>query len=173
MAINIRTAVDDGDLRKIAEMADTIWHEAFAGIITEEQINYMVEKFQSHRAVKDQVENHGYRYFILSEDGNDAGYCGVQPCDDGSLYLSKMYLKKEFRGHGLFAEMTAYLKEMCRREGLGSIWLTVNKHNARAIAAYEKNGYRNIRSQVADIGQDFVMDDYVFELKIQNFQIEN
>lgn len=79
-----------------------------------------------------------------------------------------MYLKKEFRGRGLFTEMTNFLVEMCRSNGLSAIWLTVNKHNARAIAAYEKNGYRNIRSQTTDIGGGFVMDDYVYQFIIHN-----
>lgn len=162
----IRIAENNDDLKRIAEMAGPIWHEAFADILSPGQTDYMVDKFQSYRAIKDQVDNHGYRYFILSEDGEDAGYCGVQPCEDGSLYLSKMYLKKEFRGHGLFTEMTGRLTELCRREGLSSIWLTVNKHNARAIAAYVKNGYRNIRSQTTDIGCGYVMDDYVFSLAV-------
>ena len=149
-------------------MADPIWHDAFAGIITDEQIGYMVERFQSYQAVKDQVDNHKYTYFILSDGGEDSGYCGVQPQEDGTLYLSKMYLKKEFRGRGLFTEMTNFLVEMCRSRGLSAIWLTVNKHNTRAIAAYEKNGYRNIRSQTTDIGGGFVMDDYVYQLIIHN-----
>lgn len=161
------TSTDDG-IRKIADMADPIWHEAFAGIISKEQIEYMIDKFQSYNAIKDQVDNHGYRYFILSEDGTDAGYCGVQVAEDNSLYLSKMYLKKDFRGHGLFREMTAYLTELCRREGIGRIWLTVNKNNDGAIAAYQATGYRNIKSQVTDIGSGYVMDDYVFELNVQD-----
>lgn len=161
------TCTDDG-IRKIADMADPIWHEAFAGIISKEQIEYMVDKFQSYNAIKDQVDNHGYRYFILSEDGTDAGYCGVQVAEDNSLYLSKMYLKKDFRGHGLFREMTAYLTELCRREGIGRIWLTVNKNNDGAIAAYQATGYRNIKSQVTDIGSGYVMGDYVFELNVQD-----
>lgn len=75
----IRQATTDEDLRKVADMARPIWHEAFAGIITDEQIGYMVERFQSYQAVKDQVDNHKYTYFILSDGGEDAGYCGVQP----------------------------------------------------------------------------------------------
>lgn len=163
----IREISTDADVRGIAGMAGPIWREAFAGIISKGQIEYMVDRFQSYKVLKDQIDNHGYRYFIISENGTDAGYCGVQVAEDNSLYLSKMYLKKEFRGHGLFSEMTAYLKEQCRREGIGKIWLTVNKNNGRAIAAYQATGYRNVRSQVADIGSGYVMDDYVFELAVQ------
>lgn len=162
----IREISVDEDIRKIADMAVSIWHEAFAGIISKAQIEYMLDKFQSYEAIKDQIDNHGYRYFIISENGEDAGYCGVQPCADGTLYLSKMYLMKAFRGHGLFRKMTGYLEDLCRREGLSSIWLTVNRNNNAAIAAYAKTGYDNVRSQVADIGSGYVMDDYVFQYKI-------
>lgn len=162
----ISEASTDNDIRKMAGMASVIWHEAFAGIITVGQIGYMLEKFQSYHAMKDQMENHNYRYFIMSVDGREAGYCGVQPCDDNSLYLSKMYLLHSARGKGLFKAMADRLVEICRELGLGSIWLTVNKNNGRAIAAYEKYGFKNIKSIVTDIGNGFVMDDYVFELKI-------
>lgn len=162
----IREISKDEDIRTIADMASKIWHEAFAGIITGEQVDYMLDKFQSYRAIKDQMANHGYRYFRLGIDGRDAGYCGVQPKEDNTLYLSKMYLLASARGHGLFKEMADHLVEMCRKDGIGSIWLTVNKQNGRAIAAYTKYGFKNIRSQVADIGNGFVMDDYVFELNV-------
>ena len=163
----IREISGDSDIRLIAQMAQEIWNEAFSGIITQEQINYMVDKYQSYHAMKDQIENQGYTYFIISKDGKDAGYCGVQVKEDNSLYLSKMYLLKEARGQRLFEQMTNHLIKLCRDKGISRIWLTVNKHNDRAIAAYIKNGYKNIRSQTTDIGNGFVMDDYVFELNTQ------
>lgn len=163
----IREISGDSDIRLTAQMAQEIWNEAFRGIITQEQINYMVDKYQSYHAMKDQIENQGYTYFIISKDGKDAGYCGVQVKEDNSLYLSKMYLLKEARGKRLFEQMTNHLVKLCRDKGISRIWLTVNKHNDRAIAAYIKNGYKNIRSQTTDIGNGFMMDDYVFELNTQ------
>lgn len=163
----IREISNDNDIRMIADMAETIWHEAFAGIITEEQIEYMLDKFQSYNAIKDQTENHGYRYFILDAGGVDAGYCGIRKQEDGTMYLSKMYLLASARGRGLFAEMACYLTDICRKEGIRKIWLTVNKNNGRAMAAYTKCGFRNVRNQVTDIGRGFVMDDYVFELEVK------
>jgi hypothetical protein len=39
--------------------------------------------------------------------------------------------------------------------------LTVNKRNAKAMAAYQRNGFTLTESVVVDIGGGFVMDDYV------------
>ena len=62
----IREVSCDSDIRLIAQMAEEIWPEAFADIITKEQISYMVDKFQSYHAMKDQIENQGYTYFIMN-----------------------------------------------------------------------------------------------------------
>jgi len=43
------------------------------------------------------------------------------------------------------------------------ITLTVNRHNNDTIAVYKKLGFRITGSQVQDIGEDFVMDDYCME----------
>ena len=53
----------------------------------------------------------------------------------------------------------------CRRRALKAIWLTVNRRNERAIGAYRRAGFREVRAQVTDIGGGYVMDDYVMELE--------
>ena len=49
-------------MRQIAKLAETIWHEHYEPILGVDQVNYMVEHFQSLRAMKDQIANQGYRY---------------------------------------------------------------------------------------------------------------
>lgn len=54
----------------------------------------------------------------------------------------------------------------CAREvGARTIWLTVNRRNERAIGAYRRAGFREVRAQVTDIGGGYVMDDYIMELE--------
>lgn len=45
---------------------------------------------------------------------------------------------------------------------LARIYLTVNKHNKRAIAAYERFGFARTEEAASDIGGGFVMDDYIY-----------
>ena len=47
------------EIQKLARLAEVIWHEHFPGLISEEQINYMVAQFQSESAIRDQLENKG------------------------------------------------------------------------------------------------------------------
>ena len=56
-----------------------------------------------------------------------------------------------------------YMFEGGPPQRLRSAYLTVNRGNAKAIRAYERNGFKVVRTQVTDIGNGFVMDDYVME----------
>ncbi len=146
---------------QLCEMADEIWNEHFTPIIGKAQVDYMLDKFQSPHAIREQLE-HGYEYYIFSIDDTDVGYMGINPEED-KLFLSKLYVKKASRKQGIAHRAIDYLCDLCRERELHSIWLTVNKHNDNTIAAYHKLGFSVVREQETDIGGDFVMDDYVME----------
>ena len=161
-SINIYEAKSNSELQQTAALADEIWHECYADLLQKEQIDYMVEKFQSRQAIEKQVANEGYHYFIVEADGEPCGYLGMQP-KNGKVLLSKIYLKSAMRGRGIAAEMFSFTEAYTRKQGCSAYWLTVNRGNERAKAAYHKAGMVVVREQVTDIGGGFVMDDYVFE----------
>lgn len=155
----------DEQLKALAEKANIVWHEFFPCILTEGQIDYMVEKFQSYDAMKNQMENDGYEYYFITADDKILGYTGIKKEAD-RLFLSKLYLLKENRGKGYASEAFKFLINYCKENGLKSIYLTVNKQNKHTIAVYKKKGFEVIDIQVADIGNGYVMDDYIMELKV-------
>lgn len=157
--------VKNDDVRELAELAKEIWNQHFPPIIGQEQVDFMVRKFQSEAPMKEQMRN-GYDYYFLVQNGEKAGYFGIQPQSDNSLFLSKLYIKKSFRKKGYAGAAFEFMKKICRERRYDRIWLTVNKHNDDTIAVYRHFGMEIVASQVTDIGNGFVMDDYVFELKI-------
>jgi len=150
------------DIQKLSVLASVIWHEAFANILSQNQIDYMIEKFQSFGAIKTAIDNDGYEYFFISDETGITGYTGIQQKDD-KLFLSKLYIVKENRGRKIASEAFLFLEELARKRNLKSIWLTVNRNNTHAIEVYKSKGFSIIRTQVTDIGNGFVMDDYIFE----------
>lgn len=154
-----------GDVAMLAELAGSIWHEYFVRIISEEQIDYMVEKFQSAGAIAAQLQD-GYEYYFIRSDWANAGYFGVKPGDDGRLFLSKLYLSREYRGKGLSTVAFDFMENLCRERGLKTIWLTVNRHNDHTVSVYRYRGFRVAEEKVADIGRGFVMDDFIMELTV-------
>lgn len=158
-------AKTDEQIRDIAVLAEGIWHQHFTPIIGEDQVNYMVEKFQSYPALKTQTQEEGYEYFQIRCDGDLAGYTGVHAEQD-ALFLSKLYLHQSFRGRHLATRAFEFLTSLCRDRGLNKIWLTCNKHNENTLQIYHHLGFKVTDTQEADIGGGFIMDDYIMTYNI-------
>lgn len=149
------------NIKELANFASDIWHEYWPILLSDKQIDYMVENFQSENAIKNQIANENYTYFYIMKDGDKAGYFGLSD-KEGYLFLSKLYISKDFRHKGLGTKAFEKIKEIANGR---KIRLTVNKQNFNSIKVYEKWGFKTIDSVVTDIGNGFVMDDYIMEYK--------
>ena len=147
------------DIKALADLASGIWHEYWQQILVPEQIDYMVEIFQSENAMQAQIANENYVYYIIRCNDVNAGYFGLSD-RGGYMFLSKLYISRDYRHRGIGTVAFEKIKEL---SGGKNIRLTVNKQNSNSIAAYEKWGFKTIDSVVTDIGSGFVMDDYIME----------
>ena len=150
----------------LAKLTSEIWHEYWTCILSDEQIDYMVDKFQSEVAITNQINNENYIYFYILYNNQKAGYIGLSDKKE-YLFLSKLYIKKEFRHKGIGTEAFNFIKDYASKNNFNKIQLTVNKYNENTINAYIKWGFKTIDSVVTDIGNNFVMDDYIMEYKME------
>ncbi len=158
-------AQSNADYKIIADLAKTIWTNHYTPIIGEQQVAYMLDKFQSTKAVKDQIEK-GHRYYLLEHEGISVGYFSFN-MDQDFLFLSKLYVLKSVRGNGIGRAALLFIEAQVKSLQLKKIRLTVNKYNTNSIKAYGKMGFINIEEVVMDIGNGYVMDDYVLEKIIE------
>jgi ribosomal protein S18 acetylase RimI-like enzyme len=150
------------DIALVASLAEEIWREHFPRIITDAQIAYMLEKYQSERAIAEQVSAATLTYDLLTDGDEACGYCAYREADDG-LFLSKLYVRMQHRGKGLARAAIERFAAAARALPRSRIWLTCNKHNDVALAAYARLGFETVDAVVTDIGDGFVMDDYILE----------
>jgi len=163
--IKIEEASASRQIETIEGLAHEIWDEHFTPIIGKAQVDYMLKKFQSKKAIKEQIRQ-GFWYFLLSIEEKNTnkyiGYIGIIQ-KEKQLFLSKFYIKLHERNKGYGKTALAFLEKMALEKGADNISLTVNKNNSETIKAYEKLGFKNIGSVVQNIGNNFVMDDYKME----------
>ena len=152
-------------MKTAAALAREIWSEYYAPIIGLDQVEYMLDKFQSVEAISEQIATSDYWYFLIRDENRAVGYMGLQRRQE-TLFLSKLYLKKSARGRGLGRRAVDFVLEFAGHHGLSTIHLTVNKRNALAIAAYQRAGFTRTGEIVIDIGGGYFMDDYVLEFKL-------
>ncbi|WP_114154607.1 GNAT family N-acetyltransferase [Chromobacterium haemolyticum] len=155
------------DFPVLATLAGEIWHQHFISMISREQIEYMLagryvpEKLSAYLDAPD-------RWFgLLKLDGRAVGYCSYAlTATAGEMKLEQLYLLAEMRGRGLGAYMLDAVERAARQRGCHTLVLTVNKHNAGSIAVYQRRGFLVREEAVFDIGNGFVMDDYVMEKRL-------
>lgn len=149
----------------LAKCAKEIWNEYFISLLTQEQIDYMVNKFQSYPALSKAIHEDGYTYFLACEHGEIIGFCGVQP-QDHRLFLSKLYLKKHKRGCGIASLLLEQAIFFAQQRDCEEIYLTCNKYNTHSLQVYRHKGFSIADEAVTDIGHGFVMDDYILSLAV-------
>ena len=157
------------DRARLAALADEIWHEYWPALIGEAQTDYMVERFQSLEAIERDMAEHAYEYWLVRDEDNGraVGYTGGRvEAETNRFFISKIYLRAEERGRGFASQTVRFYENLCRKRGLSAMYLTVNKHNDLAIRAYRAKGFETIDAVETDIGDGFVMDDYIMEKKV-------
>ena len=162
---SIILARTDSEIQDIANLASDIWRQHFTPLIGEAQVTYMLEKFQSYPAIKEQIEQKGYEYYQLFSSYSLAGYFAIHQEPD-SLLLSKFYIKQDFRGQHLASTAFQFMVNLCKERHLPKIWLTCNRDNAGSLSVYRHLGFQITDEQVTNIGHGFVMDDYLLTYQI-------
>lgn len=167
-AVSIVEVHEGDDVDALAALAAQIWNEYFPPIIGQQQVDYMVERFQSRPALDEQLES-GYRYFLARRDDRDIGYAGIVIDDaTGDTQLSKLYLARTARGTGGGRTLLRHVCALARDAGSVTLWLTVNKYNEQALGFYAAQGFVRTDELVMDIGNGFVMDDYRLEIALDS-----
>ncbi len=161
-ARKVETPEEIGELRTIVM---DIWPQTFSKILNPEQIDYMLEMMYSPEVIRKELSN-GVIWEKIQVDDRPAGYISFSPYQGDIAKLHKIYLLSEFQGMGLGAEVIRYIKEECRKRGFKHLRLNVNKQNLKAYDCYLRSGFRQIESVKADIGNGFVMDDYIMQSEL-------
>ncbi|WP_333597471.1 GNAT family N-acetyltransferase [Chryseobacterium flavum] len=156
------------DIPLIQELAGKSWKSAYADILSEEQMKYMLSEMYSQSEIENQLRNHNYHYFLIQDEdsGSFEGFIGYEHhYSDKTTKLHRIYLVPESKGKGFGKKALQFLNEKVKENEDSRIILNVNKHNT-ARQFYESQGYSVYDEGVFDIGNGFVMDDYLMEFLI-------
>jgi ribosomal protein S18 acetylase RimI-like enzyme len=152
----------EADLPAIARLAKVIWRAHYPGIISPEQIDFMLGKMYSLDVLREEILLRAIHYVKLFIGEEIVGFASYGPTGQPTTFkLHKLYLRVEWHGRGLGSLLLRHCEREISKLGSRRLLLAVNKTNSKAIAAYKRNGFTVIESKVVDIGRGFVMDDYV------------
>ena len=151
------------DIALISRLGHDIWREVYPPIIGSAQVEYMLEKMYNYAALEEQMKDLGHKFFIAMYSGQDVGFVSFS-FHHGELAnrtrIHKLYLLPSMQGKGLGAQMVKYVEALSKENNDVKLELNVNKNNP-ALHFYNRLGFAIEKDVVIDIGNGYVMDDYV------------
>jgi ribosomal protein S18 acetylase RimI-like enzyme len=150
------------DIQKISAVA---WPHTFKDILSEKQIAYMMHWMYSDESLREQMEKQHHRYVLAKEGEEFAAYLSYEPnCENtGKTKIHKIYILPSHQRKGIGKRLFDFVLSQAHENGEKAVYLNVNKNNRNAIAFYQRMGFYRAGEEVNDIGNGFVMDDYVYE----------
>jgi ribosomal protein S18 acetylase RimI-like enzyme len=161
--LSVRKASPE-DIPLIRDLTYKVWPQTYATILTNEQINYMLEFLYSESSLKKQMKDH-HRFLIVYDEIIPAGFASYSEIDHGIFKLHKIYVLPDQQGKGTGRFLLDYIIKDILRQGAKTLQLNVNRHN-KAKNFYEKLGFTLIKEEDVDIGNGYFMNDYIMEKKL-------
>jgi ribosomal protein S18 acetylase RimI-like enzyme len=162
----IRKATPD-DIPLIRELNFRIWPQTYAAILSQEQINYMLDLMYSEASLTRQMTEEACNFIIVYENGNPVGFASFSETETGIWKLHKIYILPNQQGKGTGRFTLDYIINTIKAQGAKVLQLQVNRYN-KAKDFYEKLGFSVIKIADFYIGNGYFMNDYVMEKKIEN-----
>jgi len=150
------------DVELIYGLADKIWKKHYPDIVSMQQIEYMLSKMYSPESLLDQMKE-GHDFTLVYVDDEPLGYISISKKSDNHYSLHKFYIDVASHGKGIGSKLFEHIVSNLPQKS--TIELTVNRQNFKAINFYFKHGF--VISHVAnfDIGNGYVMNDFVMKRK--------
>ena len=152
----------------IRSLAQEFWPIAFASILSEQQIKYMMEMMYSPASLEKQMDK-GHRFAIITKNGEQVGYMSYEiDCEKSNkTKIPKLYISPKSQRMGIGKAMVYFVAQQALKANNKAIYLNVNKYNNKAIGFYNKHHFQLVKEEEINIGDGFIMDDYVFELTLK------
>ena len=162
--MNIVVATKE-QLSIVKNLAYIIWPNAYETILSKAQLDYMLEMIYSIDSLEKQFDN-GHIFLLIEDNQNFIGFASYEiNCNNSNkTKLQKLYVLPEIQGKGIGKQVIDYIKEKVVLSNNLALFLNVNKFN-KAKDFYQKYGFQIIKEEVIDIGNNYIMDDYVMEIK--------
>ncbi len=159
--------LSEADFNILADVADRIWRSHYITMISIAQIEYMLDGRYVPERLRNYVDSQERWLWMLRVGGVPAGYCSCSLGEAAdAMKLEQLYLLADYKGLGLGGRMLRHVEAKTRALGRTRLYLTVNKGNTDSIAIYLKSGFVVREEAVFEIGNGYVMDDFVMEKRL-------
>ena len=153
------------DIPLIRELCFQVWPQTYQSIITQQQIDFMLEMMYSPAALKFQMEEEKCIFILIYDNKLPIGFAAYSEAEKEIWKLHRLYILQNQQGKGVGKYAVQYIIDEIKILNGKALQLQVNRKN-EAKVFYEKLGFTVIKIADFDIGNGFLMTDYVMEKKL-------
>jgi ribosomal protein S18 acetylase RimI-like enzyme len=160
----IRRAVPD-DAAVLAELAARTFTDWFAADNRAEDMDAHLARSYGEALQRRELEDPDWVTLLAESDGRAIAYAqvrrGAAPAcvlGDAPVEIARFYVDRSFHGKGVAQALMNAAIDAAQALGGKTLWLGVWERNPRAIAFYEKCGFRDRGSQPFLLGSDLQTD---------------
>jgi ribosomal protein S18 acetylase RimI-like enzyme len=158
--------VSQEHLPTIQKISNEVWPKTFKDILSPDQIKYMMEMMYSTGSLEEQMRNN-HQYLLAKDDEGYLGFLSYELNYKGKPWtkVHKIYVLTSAQGKGVGRILIDEAAKIGRDNGNKELSLNVNRYN-KAIKFYEKMGFEIVDKEDIDIGNGFLMEDYIMNKKL-------
>ncbi|UCD69487.1 MAG: GNAT family N-acetyltransferase [Betaproteobacteria bacterium] len=161
------SAVSEQEVGAVVQLAREIWYLHYPGIITVSQIDYMLRQRYQPDAIASAIRANKGWWDKITVGPELAGFAGYElGSSPASVKLDKLYVHPRVQGRGFGYALLQHVEARSRERGFSRLYLQVNKGNTASIAFYRRAGFAVTENVVVDIGDGYVMDDFVMSKQL-------
>ncbi|WP_395045914.1 GNAT family N-acetyltransferase [Flavobacterium sp.] len=161
MKISVATR---SQLEIVKDLAYKIWPSTYGSILSGVQLNFMLDKFYNLSYLENQLINENQVFLLIEENNKYLGFCAYElNCESSSkTKLHKIYVLPETQGKGIGKILLNEVEKITLENNNSALFLNVNRYN-NAQEFYKKQGYSVIKTIDIEIGNGYLMEDFVME----------
>lgn len=151
------------DLPLIRQLAEQTFHVTYLPLQPKEKVEYLFDMMYSPPSLADQF-NKGQCFIIARDKSGNLGYASYEiNCKkEGTTKIHKIYVLPTAQGKGVGKRLIGAIAETALQNKNQILSLNVYRKNP-AIEFYQKIGFKIAEEVNIDVGNGFIMNDYVME----------
>jgi ribosomal protein S18 acetylase RimI-like enzyme len=157
----------DSEFKEIKYIASTVWPVAYGAILSQAQLDYMMDMMYSRTALYHQVHKLKHHFIVAKNKEEVIGFASYEFQYEGAsaTKIHKLYILTNQQGKGVGKLLVDYIAQEAVKQEQESLLLNVNRNNT-ALGFYEKLGFQIQSTVDIAIGNGYLMEDYIMIKKL-------
>lgn len=148
------------DAAALAQLAERTFRDAFAADNNPDDLELHIRSSYGEPQQRREIESADVITLVVEDDGFLIAFAQIRraPSEHGDVEIARFYVDRAHHGRGIAQSLMAAANDAARELGGTTLWLGVWERNPRAIAFYEKCGFRDVGSHPFLVGTDLQTD---------------